>query len=67
MKAKVMYCYKMKLDQKGRDCKCNQAFMGFGVNDHQLRGLMRFIEIMSRESNIENDEQVAGIQKCEVS
>jgi hypothetical protein len=24
--------------------------VGFGVDDHQIRGLMRFIEMISRES-----------------
>ena len=43
----------------------SSPIVGFGVNDHQIIGLMRFIEMISRESNIENDEQVAGIQKCE--
>jgi hypothetical protein len=32
-------------------CKCNQAFIvGFGVDDHLIRGLMRFIEMTSRDS-----------------
>ena len=30
--------------------------VGFGVNDHQIRGLIGFIEMISRESNIEDDE-----------
>jgi hypothetical protein len=35
--------------QKGRDCKCNQALIvGFGDNDHTVRGLMRFIEMTNR-------------------
>jgi hypothetical protein len=35
--------------QKGRDCKCNQALIvGFGDNDHMIRGLMSFIEMTSR-------------------
>ena len=30
-------------------CKCNQALiMSFGDNDHAIRELMRFIEIISR-------------------
>ena len=39
--------------------------VGFGVNDLQNRELMRFIEMIGRESNIEDDEQVAGTQNCE--
>jgi hypothetical protein len=35
--------------QKERDCKCNQALIvGFGDNDHTIRGLMRFIKMTSR-------------------
>ena len=33
----------------------------FGIDDHQIRGLMRFIEMTSRESKYEDDEQVAGV------
>jgi hypothetical protein len=30
-------------------CKCNQALiLGFGDNDHAIRGLMRFTEMTSR-------------------
>jgi hypothetical protein len=30
-------------------CKCNHALIvGFGDNDHMIRGLMRFIEMTSR-------------------
>ena len=44
--------------QKGGDCKCNQALLwGF----HQIRGLIRFIEMTSRESKNEDDVQVAGV------
>ena len=35
--------------------------MGFGIDDHQIRGLMRFIEMTSRESKNEDDVQVAGV------
>ena len=35
--------------------------MGFGIDDHQIRGLIRFIEITSRESKNEDDVQVAGV------
>jgi len=39
----------------------SSPIVGFGVNDNQIRGLTRFIKSMSRESNNENDVQVAGI------
>ena len=35
--------------------------MGFGIDDLQIRGLMRFIEMTSRESKNEDDVQVAGV------
>ena len=35
--------------------------VGFGIDDHQIRGLMEFIEMISRESKNEDDEQVAGV------
>ena len=35
--------------------------MGFGIDGHQIRGLMRFIEMISRESKNEDDVQVAGV------
>ena len=40
--------------------------MGFGIDDHQIRGLMRFIEMTSRELKNEDDVHVAGvlITKC---
>ena len=41
--------------------------MGFGVNDLQIRGLMRFIEMMSKQLNIEDDVQVVGTQIVNVS
>ena len=48
--------------QKGGDCKCNQAVLWvFGIDDHQIRGLMRFIEMTSRESKNEDDIQVVGV------
>jgi hypothetical protein len=34
--------------------------VSFGVDDHQIRGLMRFIEMISRESKNKDDIQVAG-------
>ena len=34
--------------------------MGFGDNDHTIRGLMRFIEMISRESMIEDVIQNGG-------
>ena len=33
----------------------------FGIDDHQIRGLMRFIKMTSRESKNEDDEQVEGV------
>jgi hypothetical protein len=34
-------------------CKCNQALIvGFGDNDHTIRGLMSFIEMTSRYNKI---------------
>jgi len=41
----------------------SSPIVGLGVNDNQIRGLMRFIKLMSRKSNNGNDEQVAGILK----
>ena len=35
--------------------------MGFSIDDHQIRGLMRFIEMTSKESKNEDDKQVAGV------
>ena len=35
--------------------------MGFGIDDHQIRGLIRFIEMISRESKNEDDVHVVGI------
>ena len=35
--------------------------MGFGIDDHQIRGLMRFIEMTSRESKNKDDVQVADV------
>ena len=35
--------------------------MGFGIDDHQIRGIMRFIEMTSRESKNEDDVHVAGV------
>ena len=33
----------------------------FGIDDHQIRGLIRFIEMTSKESKNEEDVQVAGV------
>jgi hypothetical protein len=38
----------------------SRPIVGFGVDDHQIRGLMRFIKMTSRESKIKDDVQVAG-------
>jgi len=35
--------------------------MGFGIDDHQIRGLIRFIEMTSMESKNEDNVQVAGV------
>ena len=35
--------------------------MGSDDNDHAIRELMRFIEMTSRESKNEDDEQVVGV------
>jgi len=35
--------------------------VGFGIDDHQIRGLMRFIKMTSRESKNEDELQVAGV------
>ena len=34
--------------------------MGFGDNDHAIRGLMRFIKMTSRESTVEDVRQNIG-------
>ena len=39
----------------------SSPIVGFGIDDHQIRGLMRFIEMTSRESKNKDDVQVAGI------
>ena len=39
----------------------SSLIVGFGINDHQIRGLMSFIEMTSRESKNEDDVQVAGV------
>jgi len=39
----------------------SSPIVGFGIDDHQIRGLMRFIEMTSRESKNEDDVQVACI------
>ena len=39
----------------------SSPIMGFGINDHQIRGLMRFIEMTSMESKNEDDVQVTGV------
>ena len=48
--------------QKGGDCKCNQALLWVLVlMTTKIRGLMGFIEMISRESKNEDDEQVASV------
>ena len=39
----------------------SSPIVGFGIDDHQIRGLIRFIEMTSRESKNEDDEQVTGV------
>ena len=39
----------------------SSPIVGFGIDDHQIRGLMRFIEMTSRESKNEDDVQVVGV------
>ena len=39
----------------------SNSIVSFGTNDHQIRGLMRFIEMISRELKNEDDEQVVGV------
>ena len=39
----------------------SSPIVGFGIDDHQIRGLMRFIEMTSTESRNEDDVQVAGV------
>ena len=40
----------------------SSPIVGFGIDDHQIRGLMRFIEMTSRESKNEDDVQVTSVQ-----
>jgi hypothetical protein len=39
----------------------SSPIVGFGIDDHQIRGLIRFIEMTSRESNNEDNVHVAGV------
>ena len=39
----------------------SSPIVGFDIDDHQIRGLMRFIEMTSRESKNEDNVQVAGV------
>ena len=39
----------------------SSPIVGFGIDDHQIRGLIRFIEMTSRESKNEDDVQVTGV------
>ena len=39
----------------------SSPIVGFGIDDHQIRGLIRFIEMTSRESKNKDDVQVAGV------
>jgi hypothetical protein len=40
-----------------------KLFVGFGVDDHLIRELMRFIEMICREFKKEDDVQVGGFPK----
>jgi hypothetical protein len=40
-----------------------KLFVGFGVDDHLIRELMRFIEMTCREFTKEDDVQVGGFSK----
>ena len=39
----------------------SSPIVGFGIDDHQIRGLIRFIEMTSRKSKSEDDVQVVGV------
>ena len=39
----------------------SNPIVGFGIDDYQIRGLIRFIEMTSRESKNEDDVQAAGV------
>ena len=39
----------------------SSPIVGFGIDYHQIRGLIRFIEMTSSESKNEDDVQVAGV------
>ena len=39
----------------------SSPIVGFGIDDHQIRGLMRFIEMTSRESKNEDDVQGTSV------
>ena len=57
-----LYCHQ---SQKWGNWKCNQALIvGFDDNDHAIRGLMRFIEMISREYIIEDVIQNGGASNC---
>jgi hypothetical protein len=40
-----------------------KPFVGFGVDDHLIRELMRFIKMICREFKKEDDVQVGGFPK----
>ena len=39
----------------------SSPIVGFGIDDHQIRGLIRFIEMISRESKNEDDVHVTCV------
>ena len=39
----------------------SSPIVGFRIDDHKTRGLMRFVEMTSRESKNEDDVQIVGV------
>ena len=39
----------------------SSSIVGFDIDDYQIRGLIRFIEMTSRESKNKDDVQVVGV------
>ena len=39
----------------------SSPIVGFGIDDHQIRGLITYIEMTSRESKNKDDVQVASV------
>jgi hypothetical protein len=51
------------ISKKGEIVSAIKQFVGFGVDDHLIRELMRFIEMTCREFKKEDDVQVGGSPK----